>query len=255
MNKKITIHKKNTFVRGTDDYSVMGKRALNTVYWAMQKHVRYKDDSMGIKFSTMREKMSLESDQRYVETIKDALRELRVPMEVNNFKHPITEEVFQWFSCSVLDEAGFKKDENGEWVVHVKVSNIFKYLMQIKGGFTPLELIPVANSFRTKYAMKLYEYLRSFGGNIYLDVTQKHMMKLLSLDDKSKYKYHSQLMVLVERNIKEIASKSDLPDLELMKSKRLAKDKIFRIKINPKSKKIADKLVAKTALENLVKRF
>jgi len=255
MKKKITIHKKNTVVRGTDDYSVMGKRALNTVYWAMQKHQLYKHDIISIRFSTMRKMMNLESDQRYVETIKDALRELREPMEINNFYHPITEEHFQWFSCSVLDEAGFKKNEDGEWVVHLKVSTILRYVMQLKGGFTPLELIPVANSFRTKYAMKLYEYLRSFGAYNYIDITQAHMMKLLSLDEKSDYQYMSKLSTLVERQLKEISKKSDLPDVKLMKSKTLSKNKIFRIQINPKSKKQVEKNEAKTALDNLIKRF
>jgi len=255
MKKKISIHKKNTLTRGTDDYTVMGKRALNTIYWAMQKHARYKDDSMGIRFSTMREKMNLESDQRYVETIKEALRELRKPLELNNFTHPIDGKHYQWFSCSVLDEAGFRKNEKGEWIVHAKVSTLLKYTMQIEGGFTPLELIPYANSFRTKYAMKLYEYLRSFGAMSYIDITQKHMMKLLALDEKSKYKYYSQLEVLIERQIKEIAKKSDLPDVKLLKSKALSRDKIFRVQINPKSKKEADKTEAKTALDNLIKRF
>jgi hypothetical protein len=249
------IHKKNHLVRGTDDYSVMGKRALNTVYWAMQKHKLYKHDVMAIRFSTMRSMMNLESDQRYVETIKDALRELREPMEINNFRHPITEEDYQWFSCSVLDEAGFKKNDAGEWLVHLKVSTILRYVMQLKGGFTPLELIEYANSFRTKYGAKLYEYLSSFGGSKYLDITQKHMMKLLNIDEMSKYKYYSQLFELVERQTKEIAKKSDLQQVKLLKTKALAKDKIFRIIINPKSKKEADKTEAKTALENLVKRF
>lgn len=255
MKKKITIHKKHEIVRGTDDYSVMGKRALNTVYWAMQKYGMYKHEYMLIRFSTMRKMMNLESDQRYVETIKDALLELMKPMEMNNFHHPIHDELFQWYSTSVLDEAGFKKNEKDEWVVHVKVSTLVRYIMQLKGGFTPLELIPYANQFRTKYAMKIYEYLKSFGAYAYLDITQKHMMKLLSLDEKSKYRYMSDLTTLIERQLNEITKKSDLSEVKLLKSKALSKDKIFRIQINPKSKKQADKTEAKTALDSLIKRF
>ena len=255
MKKKITIHKKNEIVRGTDDYSVMGKRALNTIYWAMQKHKTYNHNHMIIRFSTMRKMMNLESDQRYVETIKEALLELMKPMELNKFHHPIYDEIFQWYTTSLLDEAGFKKNEDNEWVVHVKVSALVRYIMQLKGGFTPLELIPVANTFRTKYAMKLYEYLRSFHGYTYIDITHKHMMKLLSLSDTSSYSRFAKLAELLERQIKEIATKSDLPQVKLMKSKALSKDKIFRIQINPKSKKEVDKTEAKTALENLVKRF
>ena len=81
------------------------------------------------------------------------------------------------------------------------------------------------------------------------------MMKLLNLDEKSKYRYMSDLSTMVERQLKEIAKKSDLPNVKLIKSKTLSKDKIFRVQINPKSKKEVDKTEAKTALDNLIKRF
>jgi hypothetical protein len=256
MKKKITIHKKNELVRGTDCYSLMAKRALNTIYWAYQKHPQnWKHDMAAITFSTLRDMMGLEKDGRYVETIKDALRELREPLELNNFKHPIDNTTYQWLSISFLDEAGFKKNMDGEWVVTVKISRLVAYMMQIKGNFTELELIPYLNKFRTKYAMKIYEYLKSFGGYRYLDITQKHLMKLLNLDEKSKYRYMSDLTILLERQLKDIAKKTDLKEVKLIKSKALAKEKTFRIIINPKSKKDVEKTEAKTALENLIKRF
>jgi len=49
------------------------------------------------------------------------------------------------------------------------------------GNFTKLELIDIVNKLRTKYAMKLYEYLQSLGGYKYIDITHKHMLKLLGL--------------------------------------------------------------------------
>ncbi|NPA81694.1 MAG: replication initiation protein [Epsilonproteobacteria bacterium] len=256
MEKKITIHKKNELVRGTDSYSLMAKRALNTIYWAYQKHPQsWKHDMANISFSTLRSMMGLEKDGRYVETIKDALRELREPLELNNFKHPIDNTIYQWLSISFLDEAGFKKNAEGEWLVTVKISRLVAYMMQIEGNFTMLELVPYLNRFRTKYAMKIYEYLQSFKGYKYIDITQKHMMKLLSLDQNSKYRYMSDLSILVERQLKEISKKSDLTEVKLIKTKALAKEKKFRIQINPKSKKEADMNEAKAALDNLIKRF
>jgi len=252
--KKITIHKKNEITRGTDDYSVMAKRALNCIYWVMQNNDMYKHSHIKVRFATLREVMNLQSDQRYVETIKKALVELQQPMELNNFTHPKTKEFWGWYSCSVLDEAGVKKEDD-EWMVTIKVGSIMKYVMQVKGGFTPLDLIVHANKFRTRYAMKLYEYLRSFAAFKYIDITHSHMIKLLALDEKSKYKYYSQLFVLIERQIKDIVEKSDLKELKLMKSKVLSKEKIFKIIINPKSKKMPNKTEAKVALENLIKRF
>jgi hypothetical protein len=254
MKQKVTIHKKNEIVRGTDDYTLMAKRALNTIYWAIQKHNLYSHEYIAIRFSTMREVMNLQKDNRYVEIIKDGLNELLKPMELNNFYHPVHKERFQWFSCSVLDEAGFKKSNN-EWVVHIRVNPLFKHLIQVEGNFTPLELLPYLHKFRTKYATKLYEYLISFKGYRYLNISQQHLMQLLALKEDSKYKYMSDLTILLERQINEISKKSDLTEIKLMKSKLLTKDKNFRIRINPKSKKDADKLEAYTALEGLIKRF
>lgn len=254
MKQKIMIHKKNEIVRGTDDYSLMAKRTLNTIYWALQKHDWYAHEYIAIKFSTMREMMNLHKDNRYVEILKDSLEELLQPMKLNNFYHPVHKEKFQWFSCGMLDEAGYKKKDS-EWVVHIKVNPLFKHLMQIEGNFTPLELLPYLHKFRTKYATKIYEYIQSFKGYRYLDVSQSHLMKLLDINEESKYKYYSQLKELLERQLKEIAKKSDLTEVKLLNSKALTKEKKFRIQINPKSKKDADKLQAQTTIENLIKRF
>ena len=254
MKHKITIHKKNEIVRGTDDYSLMAKRTLNTIYWALQKHEWYKHEYIAIKFSTMREMMNLQKDNRYVEILQDSLDELLQPMKLNNFYHPVHNKTFQWFSCGMLDEAGYEKKDN-EWVVHIKVNSLFKHLMQVDGNFTKLELLPYLHKFRTKYATKLYEYLESFKGYRYLDISQIHLMKLLAIDEKSSYKYYGDLSRLLERQLKEIVKKSDLTEVKLMNSKLLTKEKKFRIRINPKSKKDADKLEAQTAIDSLIKRF
>jgi len=254
MKQKITIHKKNEIVRGTDDYSLMAKRTLNTIYWALQKHEWYKHEYIAIKFSTMREMMNLQKDNRYVEILQDSLDELLQPMILNNFYHPVHKETFQWFSCGVLDEAGYKKIDN-EWIVHIRVNPLLKHIMQVDGNFTKLELLPYLHKFRTKYATKLYEYLESFKGYRYLDISQSHLMQLLALDEKSSYKYFGDLSRLLERQLKEIAKKSDLTEVKLMNSKLLTKERKFRIQINPKSKKDADKLEAQTVIDSLIKRF
>jgi len=254
MKHKITIHKKNEIVRGTDDYSLMAKRTLNTIYWALQKYDLYKHEYISIKFSTMREMMNLEKDNRYVEIIQNGLDELLQPMKLNNFYHPIHKETFQWFSCGVLDEAGYRKKDN-KWIVHIKVNPLLKHLIQIEGNFTKLELLPYLHKFRTKYATKIYEYLQSFKGYRYLDISQIHLIQLLALDENSKYRYMSDLTTLLERQLKEIAKKSDLTEVKLIKSKLLIKEKRFRIQINPKSKKDADKLQAQATLDSLIKRF
>ncbi len=255
MKKKITIHKKNEFIRGTDDYSLLAKRAMNTIYWAYQRHNLFKYDKVPISFSTLREMMNLQTSNDYVSDIKDALRELKKPIELNHFRHPIDEVEYQWYMTSFINDAGFRKDDKGEWVADIEIGNLIKYIMQLPGNFTMLELVPYLNKFRTKYAMKIYEYLKSFGGYGYIDISQKHMMKLLSLSEDSQYKYYSPLARLVERQLKDIAKNSDLNQVKMIKSKTLAKEKMFKIIINPKSKKQVEKTEAKTVLEDLIKRI
>jgi len=250
--EKITIHKKNEIVRGTDCYDLQAKRCMNTIYWAVQKHNLYKYTHFDIRFTTLREMMNLKNDDNYVSVIKEALLELKKPIELNNFYHPVKKKKYSWYVTSFLNDAGFYKNEKGEWLVEVEVSSLIKYLMQIEGNFTKLDLIQYLNKFRTKYAMKLYEYLKSFGAYKYLDIPQSHLLKLLNIEDIKKYQYMSQLEILLNRQIKELKKKSDLQDLKVIPMKR---DKFFRIIINPKSKKEADKTEAKTALDNLIKRF
>lgn len=251
--KKITIHKKNEFVRGSDIYSLDAKRAMNAIYYGVQKNQFYKHDMIRIRFSTLREWMSLENDNRYIERIKEALLELEQPLQLNNYYHPIMQETYAWYSMSFLNEAGIKQVEDGTWIADVQVGNLTRHLMQIKENFTELDLVQYMNKFRTKYAMKLYEYLKSFEGYQYLDVTQDHLMKLLALGEKSKYKYYSQLYELVERQIKDIAKKSDLKELHI---KPLKADKTIRFMLNKKAPiKTADTKKLEQALEAVIKRF
>ena len=255
MIEKITIHKKNEIVRGTDDYSLMAKRALNTIYWAVQKHDLYNSLEINIRFSTLREKMNLTSTNDYVEDIKGALIELRKPLELNHYYHPVDKREYIWLSISFLDKAGFSKNDQGEWIVNISVNALIRHLMQIDGNFTKLELLPYLHKFRTKYATKIYEYLQSFKGYRYLDISQKHLMQLLALDEHSKYKYMSDLTTLLERQLKEISKKSNLTEVKLMNSKLLKKEKKFRILINPKSKKDVEKIQSKSIIDSLIKRF
>jgi len=251
MTKKVTIHKKNEIVRGTDEYSINAKRALNAIYWALQKYDYYKHDYVPIRFATLKDTMGLQNVEDYVQRIKEAMQELRKPLELNNFYHPIQQKKFDWYSLSFLDEVGFPKEDK-ERVAVIKVNPFMKHLMQLDGNFTKMELIPYANKFRTKYAMKMYEYLKSFESYYYLDICDEHMRKLLNIQDIKKYQYFSTLSQLVERQMKEITSKSDLNEVTF---KAIKVTKTFRFLINKKSKKNAGKAEAKATLDNLIKRI
>lgn len=255
MKNKITIHKQNELVRGADSYSLNAKKALNAIYWGLQKHNLYEYRYVDFTFVTLRKIMNLENNDDYVERIKEALRELMHTMELNNWTNPLDGKTSKWFATRFINEVHFSKNTDGEWVARIETNQTIKDLMQLDKNFTELDLLQYMNKFRTKYAMKIYEYLKSFGVYKYLDISQKHLMKLLGIDEDSKYKYYSQLETLVERQLQEIAKKSDLQEVKILKSKLLAQEKTFRIIINPKSKKSIDKIKAKTALDNLIKRF
>jgi len=260
--KNITIHKRNEIIRGTDLYSLNGKRCFNAVYYLYQKNrnlfMEWEKKGVtfiNLKFSTLRDLMSLEKDNNYVEIIKEAIKELQTTLiELNNWTNPVTGKKYLWYSTKFLNDAHVEKDNT--LFVKLEISTLFKQLMTDQKNFTPLDLIQYMNQFRTKYAMKLYEYLKSFGGYKYINISQKHMLKLLGINEDHKtYKQHYELKRLVERQLKEIAKKTDLENVKLVSSKFLSKEKIFRITINPKSKKTVKEQVAKEVLESLIKRF
>ena len=259
----ITIFKRNEVARGTDMYSLNAKKCFNAIYYIYQKnsayYASYEDNNiqfMKLKFSTLRDIMGLQKDNNYVEVIKDAIRELQTTLiELNNWTNPANGKKYAWYSTKFLNDANVEHDNIV--TVQLEISTLFKQLMRAHINFTPLDLVQYMNKFRTKYAMKLYEYLKSFGNYRYLDIPQSHLMRLFGLDEKSKYRYMSDLSVLLERQLKELIKKSDLKELKLDDSKQLKKDKIFRIYINSKAKKkTAPKEDIKKILEGLsINRF
>jgi hypothetical protein len=261
---RVTVHKRNEIVRGSDNLSLYAKRALNAIYYLIQTNVNKGNleaverlEYIPLEFPYLRKMMNLEKVESYIKEIENALVELQNPIQLNNFKNPKDGQIYNWYSVSFISEASWKIDKNKK-IAYVSLSPLIKWLMinSNDGNFTKLDLIYVVNKLRTKYAMKLYEYLKSFGAYKYIDITQKHMLKLLGLpDDHKTYKHYAKLKTLVERQLKEITKKTDLKDVKLFKSKSLAKDKVFRILINPNSKKKASKAKILETLDNLTKRF
>lgn len=264
--KETTIHKRNELNRGTDMYSLNAKRCFNAIYYLYQKNrdifTEYEKKNINfisIKFSTLRSLMNLDKDNNYVEIIKESIKELQTTLiELNNWINPITNKKYLWYATKFLNDAHIEKDNIIS--VQLEISVLFKQLMKEQLNFTKIDLIQYLNKFRTKYAMKIYEYLKSFGGYRYIDITQKHMMKLLNIINEDKtYKDYSALKRLVERQLIEIAKKTDLIDVCFFENKLvqkdLAKQKIFRILINKKNKKAVQQQEAKDILESLIKRF
>ena len=259
--KEITIHKRNEIIRGTDMYSLNAKRCLNAIYYIYQKNrdmvLEYENKGvtfMNLHFSTLRDLMNLQKDNNYVDTIKNAIKELQTTLiELNNWTNPVTGKKYSWYSTKFLNDANV--DHADRITVSVEISTLFKQLMREQVNFTKLNLLVHANKMRTKYSMKLYEYLTSFKNYYYIEISQKYLLKLFNIkDDDRTYKNYANLKQLLTRQLKEIAKKTDLKEVELQNSPTLAKQKIFKIKIHKKKGEKQEK-PGKELIENILKEM
>jgi len=251
------IRKRNEMTRGGDNLSLHAKRALNTIYYLLQGHQEHLNyEYVSISFSALRKYMRLEKNERYVAIIKEALQELRQPIELHNFYHPLLDKVFEWYSLSLIDEAGFPR-HGKERVAIVKLNEMLKDLISKKikqGNYTPLDL-SIINSFRNPHASKVYEFLKSFEQYRYIDITQEYLLRILGLSETKTYQNYADLKRLLKRQIKEIKNKSDLKDITLMEGKDFAKQKIFRIIISNKGQRTPTQFNIRAAVDEIVNRF
>ena len=254
--KEITIHKKNEIVRGGDKLSLMGKRALNSVYYLIQKNNLYDVYKFKVRFSVLRELMGLNENNDYVDRMKEGLRELMETIELNNWTNPLDGVTYNWYATRFINEVNFKK-ENDEWFAIIEPNRTITGLMKLKENFTELQLIPALNKLRTKYAMKLYEFFKSFERFRYIDLPQDYLLKILGIDPESTYKHYSKFYELLQRQIKELNKKTEFEHLKLTEpTKEMKKEKIYRFIINPKNKKVlTDRKKIEEMTASLFKRF
>ena len=269
MRKKgITIHKRNELTRGGDPLSLYAKRALNAIYYLVQTNVNKDNaqaieniDYIPIEFPYLRKMMGLEKVESYIKEIEDALTELqKATLELNNFRNPKDNQVYQWYSMSFLADTSWKLDEkSGKKVAYVELPKLMKWLMihSSDGNFTKLDLIPTLNKLRTKYAMKLYEFFKSFEKFRYIDLPQDYIIRILGLQDIKDYQYYSHLARLLKNQIKELNKKTEFEHLKLTEpTKEMKKEKIYRFIINPKNKKVlTDRKKIEEMTASLFKRF
>ena len=266
--KNITIHKANELTRGGDFLSIHAKRCLNAIYYLIQTNVNNgktevieKLDYIPIEFPYLRKMLGLEKVESYIKEIEDALTELqKATLELNNFKNPKDNQVYPWYSLTFLSDAYWKLDEkSGKKVAYIELPKLMKYLMihSNDGNFTALDLIPTINKLRTKYAVKLYEFFKSFERFKYIDLPQDYLLRILGIDPTSTYKHYSKFLELLQRQVKELNKKTEFKDLKLVEpTKELKKEKIYRFIINPKNKKVlTDRKKIEEMTQSLFKRF
>ena len=253
---EIKIHKKNEIVRGGDILSLIGKRALNAVYYLIQKNNLYDIYKFKVKFSILRELMGLNENNDYVERMKDGLRELMETIELNNWTNPSDGITYNWYATRFINEVNFHK-ENEEWYAVIEANKTITGLMKLKENFTELSLIPKINKLRTKYAMKLYEFFKSFERFRYIDLPQDYLIRILGVEHNKTYASYYELKRLLQRQIKELNKKTEFEHLKLLEpTQEMKKEKYYRFLINPKNKKVlTDKKKIEEKIQNLFKRF
>ncbi len=130
--KSLTIHKANEIVRGGDNLSVYGKRALNAIYYLIQVNVNKGNvetikrlEYIPLEFTYLRKMMNLEKVESYIKEIEKALTELQKPIQLNNFKNPRDGHIYNWYSISFISEASWKLDNNKK-IVYVALPPLIK---------------------------------------------------------------------------------------------------------------------------------
>jgi len=266
--KQLSLHKRNELTRGGDKFSIHAKRALNAIYYLIQHNVNTgkkelieKMDYIKIEFPYLRKMMGLEKVESYIKEIQDALTELqKATLELNNFKNPKDNQVYQWYSMSFMSDVYWKIDEkSGKKIAYIELPKLMKWLMinSNDGNFTKLDLIPTLNKLRTKYAMKLYEFFKSFERFRYIDLPQDYLIRILGVEHNKTYASYYELKRLLQRQIKELNKKTEFEHLKLLEpTKEMKKEKYYRFLINPKNKKVlTDRKKIEEMTQSLFKRF
>ena len=216
---EITILKRNEIIRGhSGELDINSRRLLNAIYWGIQKYKIHDNKAQNFSFSTLRSLMHLGTDERYVSIIEIALDSLMKPIKLRNYCH-IDGIEYKIFAMQFI--SGYRVTKADTNTVEITFNKDMNELLKVHENFTKLEFLKYSNSFRSKYTVALYEYLKSFEGYKYIDMSMDNLNELLG----SNSSYFSDLSKVVDRCIKEIVSKSDLKHI---KRRGFKKDKFFR---------------------------
>ncbi len=232
----LTILKRNEIIRGhSDDLDINAMRALNSIYWGIQQHGIHDNKVQIFKFSTLRKLMHLETTEQYISIIEKAIKDLMQPIVLRNYCHVDGIE-YKVFAMQFI--SGYRVTKNDVTTVEITFNSDMNDLLKVHTNFTKLEFLKYSNSFRSKYTVSLYEYLKSFQTYKYIDMSMESLVQLMGCDSK----YFSDLTKVIDRCMKEIIIKSDLKHI---KKKTFKKEKYFRFYLNPKGNKNSVKRLLK----------
>ena len=226
-NEKM-IHKANEIIHNMANLSIESMRLLNELYYQVQIRQGKKNqngleydglDSYQLQFTQTQLKkwMGIENYNSYSSMIKDSFTELKKSIELKNVR--INDSEKEYINLSFIND--FSKEYEDINNPHQKMYEIEinrKMHTIIKnsnlGYFTKLDL-EYQSKFKTKNSIRLYEYCKSFQNKSYTPPMSLELLNKLFL---SNYKYMSEVVKVLNRNIKTINSISDI-DISIMDSR------------------------------------
>ncbi len=153
--QNVTIRKHNALTDGfipKKGREILPDKLINALYWKYEQE--------GTKFSVtktdLRGLLGLKSSKDD-ERVWEALITLATPIQIRDFE--FEGRMIKRTAVSFIKDPTEYADAEG--IIELEISEKMIVALQQKVGFTPIEL-EISNSFRTKYALKLYELYKRY---------------------------------------------------------------------------------------------
>ena len=226
-NEKM-IHKANEIIHNMANLSIESMRLLNELYYQVQIRQGKKNQN-GLEYDSLdfyqlqftqtqlKKWMGIENYNSYSLMIENSFLELKKAIKLKNVRVNDIEK--EYLVTSFIND--FSKEYEDKNNPHQKMyeieinSKMHKIIINSNlGYFTKLDL-EYQSKFKTKNSIRLYEYCKSFQNKSYTPPMSLELLNKLFL---SSYKFMSEVVKVLNRNIKTINSISDI-DISIMDSR------------------------------------
>jgi len=227
-NEKM-IHKANEVIHNMPNLSLESMRLLNELYYQVQirKDKKNQDslkydslDFYRLQFTQTQLKkwMGIEKYNNYSKMIKKSLTELKETIELKNVR--VNEErEKEYVVVSFINEYSKEYEDinnKHQKMYEIEINHTMHQIIINSniGYFTKLNL-EYQSKFKTKNAIRLYEYCKSFQKQSYTPPMSLDLLNKLFI---SNYKYMSEALKVLHRNLKIVNTISDI-EISILENK------------------------------------
>ena len=235
VTKKTTmeIHKENILIQDnkTNHLSAHAVKLLDCLYYNIQRminHQKKKNENidnienillkhfdkkplfLNVKQTDIKEWIGLEKEKNYTKSIRDAITELTINIELKNY---IDEEgnAIRWALKSFIKTVseGKSKIDNKTIIYKMEIDKtLLNLIILLKKGYTPINL-EYQKSWKGVNTIRLYQYIKSIQN---MKIKPTHDIKWFNeyFAPKTKLKYLSKCVEILNRNIKTINNDADV---------------------------------------------